>query len=134
MKVLSEKDITKCRELLDSVVCDDAIIEYISTEDSEIDKNVVVVKCEQYKEGAFSLRFSEMELILESYAGYRIPVSALRVEGEKKGVLVKNGGVQIFKPCNVVYTDIPGETVIISPVSGTQNMLREYDNIVVGEK
>ncbi len=28
-KVLSEKDINKCRELLDSVVCDDAIIEYI---------------------------------------------------------------------------------------------------------
>ena len=28
-KVLSEKDIIKCRELLDSVVCDDAIIEYI---------------------------------------------------------------------------------------------------------
>ena len=28
-KVLSESDIKKCRELLDSVVCDDAIIEYI---------------------------------------------------------------------------------------------------------
>ena len=28
-KVLSESDIKKCQELLDSVVCDDAIIEYI---------------------------------------------------------------------------------------------------------
>lgn len=28
-KVLSEKDLKKCRELLDEVVCDDAIIEYI---------------------------------------------------------------------------------------------------------
>lgn len=112
----------------------DAMIEYISTEDSSTDKNVMVVKCEQYKEGAFSLRFSKIELILESYEGYRIPVSALRVNEGEKGVLVKNAGVQIFKPCNVIYTDIAGETVIIAPASGTQNMLREYDNIVLGEK
>ncbi len=112
----------------------DATVEYVSQEDSGTDKNVVVVKCEQYKEGAFSLRFSKIELILESYEGYRIPVSALHVQDGEKGVLVKNAGVQIFKPCNVIYTDIAGETVIISPVSGTQNMLREYDSIVLGEK
>ncbi len=111
-----------------------ATIEYISTEDSQTDKNIVVVKCEEYKEGVFSLRFSKIELILESYEGYRIPVSALRVQENEKGVLVKNAGAQMFKPCNVIYTDITGGTVIISPVSGTQNMLREYDNIVVGEK
>lgn len=112
----------------------DATIEYISTEDSKTDKNVIVVKCEQYKEGVFSLRFSKVELILESYEGYRIPVSALHVQGDEKGVMVRNAGAQMFKPCKVVYTDIAGGTVIISPVSGTQNMLREYDNIVVGEK
>lgn len=112
----------------------DAAVEYISTENSEDDKNVIVVKCEQYKEGVFSLRFSNIELILESYEGYRIPVSALRVQDGEKGVLVKNAGAQMFKPCNVIYTDTVGGTVIISPVSGTQNMLREYDCIVVGEK
>lgn len=112
----------------------DATLEYISTENSETDKNVIVVKCEQYKEGVYSLRFSKIELILESYEGYRIPVSALRVHDGVKGVLVKNAGAQLFKPCNVVYTDTVGGTVIISPVSGTQNMLRDYDCIVVGEK
>lgn len=112
----------------------DAAVEYISTENSETGKNVIVVKCEQYKEGVFSLRFSNIELILESYEGYRIPVSALRVQDGEKGVLVKNAGAQMFKPCNVIYTDTVGGTVIISPVSGTQNMLREYDCIVVGEK
>lgn len=110
-------------------------IEYISSEGSDADKNVVVVKCEEYREGVFSIRYSEMELILESYEGYRIPVSAIRVtEDGKRGVLVKSSGTQVFKPCKIVYTDIAGETVIISPESGSGNMLREYDNIVVGEK
>ena len=112
----------------------DAKIEYISTEDSNTKKNVVVVKCEQYQEGVFSLRYSGATLVLKSYEGYRIPVSAIRVSDDgTKGVLVRNGGTQVFKPCNVVYTDTVGQTVIISPVSGS-NLLREYDNIVVGEK
>ncbi len=110
-------------------------VEYISTESSETKKNVLVIKCEQYKEGVFSLRYSRTELILESYKGYRIPVSALRISSDgTKGVMVKNAGAQVFKPCSVVYTDTAGGTVIVAPVSGMQNMLREYDNIVIGEK
>lgn len=109
-------------------------IAYISTEDSGTKNNVVVVKCEQYQEGVFSLRYSGVELILKSYEGYRIPVSAIRVDGDEKGVLVRNGSSQVFKPCNVIYTDTKEQTVIISPVSGSRNLLREYDNIVIGEK
>lgn len=112
----------------------DGSIEYISTEDTGTKKNVVVVKCEQYQEGVFSLRYSGMELILKSYEGYRVPVSAIRVDGNRKGVLVRNGSTQLFKPCNIIYTDTKEQTVIISPVSGERNLLREYDNIVLGEK
>lgn len=110
-------------------------IEYISDEDSSAEKHVVVIKFEEYREGVFSLRYSEMEIILESYEGYRIPVSALRVtEDGSKGVLVKNSGAQVVKPCNVVYSDIVNQTVIITPVSGSKNLLKEYDHIVIGEK
>lgn len=110
-------------------------IEYISSEASAEERNVVVIKFEEYLEGIFSLRFSQMEIVLESYEGYKIPVSALRVtEDGKKGVLVKNEGTQVIKPCNVVYTDIDEQTVIVAPVPGSQNMLREYDPIVIGEK
>lgn len=113
----------------------DAVIEYISTEDGETNQNVVAVKCEQYKEGVFSLRFSKIELILESYEGYRVPVSAIRLsEDNQRGVIVNNMGKQIFKPCSVIYTDTVGQTAIITPLRGSANLLREYDNIVVGEK
>lgn len=113
----------------------DAVISYISTEDTGVKKSVVVVKCEQYKEGVFSLRHSGASLILKSYEGYRIPVSAIRVsEDGEKGVLVRNGGTQVFKPCNVIYTDTANQTVIITPVTGAKNLLIDYDNIVIGEK
>lgn len=109
-------------------------IAYISTEDSVTKKNVVVVKCEEYQEGVFSLRHSGVELILKSYEGYRIPVSAVRVSGNEKGVLVRNGDTQVFKPCDIIYTDTGEQTVIVAPVSGARRLLMEYDNIVVGEK
>jgi len=110
-------------------------VEYISSEESTVDKNVVVVKFEEYKEGVLSLRHTQIEIILESYEGYKIPVSALHVaEDGTKGVLVKSEGAQILKPCNVIYTDAANQTVIITPVSGSRNMLREYDAIVIGEK
>lgn len=112
----------------------DATVEYISTEESETEKNVVALKCEQYKEGVFSTRFSEMELILESYEGFRVPVSAIRLNDGKTGVIVKNGVSPVFKECKVIYTDTASQTVIISPSGGGANLLREYDNIVVGEK
>lgn len=110
-------------------------ITYVSTEDSTEDRNVVVIKFEEYREGVFSLRFSEMELILESYEGFKIPISALRVtEDGQKGVLVKTLGSQVIKPCNVIYSDTVRQTVIISPVSGSLNILRENDSIIIGEK
>lgn len=110
-------------------------IAYISSEDSNTDKNVVVVKFEEYREGVFSIRYTDMELILESYEGFKIPVSALRVtEDGQKGVLVKNAGSQVIKPCNVIYSDTVRQTVIITPVTGENNLLREYDSIVIGEK
>ena len=112
----------------------DASVCSISAEDSSADKNVVVLKCEQYKEGVFSIRFSKIELILESYEGYRVPISAIRINDNERGVIVKNGVSQVFKPCSVIYSDMQGQTAIIKPASGAANMLREYDNIVVGEK
>lgn len=111
-----------------------AKIEYISSEPSGTEENVVVIKCEEYKEGVFSIRFSKMDFILESYEGYKIPISALRVQDEQRGVLVKNGGTRVFKPCNVIYTDTVRETVIVSPVRGAKNMITNGDKILIGEK
>ena len=113
----------------------DGIVEYISDEDSTAKKNVVVIKSEQYKEGVFSVRYSGIELILESYQGYRVPVSAIHIVDGQKGVMIRNALGDVFRKCNVIYTDTVGQTVIIAPASGgSGKTVSEYDNIIIGEK
>jgi len=107
----------------------------ISTEEPETSNNVIIVKFEQYKEGVFSLRKSPIELVLESYEGYRIPVSALRIVDGEKGVMVNSDRGIVFRKCNVIYTDTVNQTVIIKPAfDGTSKSLTENDNIIIGEK
>ena len=97
-------------------------------------KRLAVLRCDQYADGIFSLRESGVELILEKYQGFRVPVSAIRVEDGQKGVMVKKGGAEIFKPCEIVYTDHEREELIITPVKDAKRVLEEYDHIIIGEK
>ena len=108
---------------------------YISSEDSNTDRNVVIIKCEQYKEGVLSLRFTGIELILESYEGYRVPMSAIRISDGVKGVMVRTESGTFFRKCKILYTDIADQTVIISKeFDDTKGILKETDSIVIGEK
>ena len=110
-------------------------VEYISIEDRNTDKNVVVVKCEQYKEGVLSLRQTGIELVLESYEGYRVPISAIRIVDGEKGVMVRTEAGTSFRKCKVLYTDLLDQTVIISQnFNDNKGRLTESDSIIVGEK
>lgn len=110
-------------------------VEYISSEDSNTDRNVVIIKCEQYKEGVLSLRFTGIELVLESYEGYRVPISAVRIIDGKKGIMVRTETGNVFRKCKILYTSISDQTVIISKeFEDTKGSLRESDRIIVGEK
>jgi putative membrane fusion protein len=110
-------------------------VEYISKEDSNADKNVVVIKCEQYKEGVLSLRFTGIELVLESYEGYRVPISAIRIVDGERGVMVRTESGTFFRKCRVLYTDIQDQTVIISKdFNDNKGQLAESDSIIIGER
>ena len=112
------------------------VISYISAEDSNAEKNVVVIKCELYKEGVLSLRFTGIELVLESYEGYRIPMSAIRNNKDgAKEVMVRTESGTFLRKCKILYTDIADQTVIISKeFEDTKGMLKETDSIIIGEK
>lgn len=113
----------------------EGVIEYISAEDKNADKNVVIIKCEQYKEGVLSLRFTGVELVTESYEGYRVPMSAIRLVDGEKCVMVRTETGKFLRKCKVLYTDIADETVIISQdFDDTRGRLKESDSIIVGEK
>lgn len=113
----------------------EGVVAYISSEDSNTDKNVVVIKCELYKEGVLSLRQTGIELVIESYEGYLVPMSAIRIVDGEKGIMVRTDSGTFLRKCKVLYTDISNQTVIISKeFKDTKGMLKESDSIIIGEK
>lgn len=106
----------------------------LRTEPGE-EHSLVIFECEKYIEGIFSIRRSDIEIVAESYSGYKIPISALRVKDGVRGVMVKYGVNEIFKPCEVIFTDKNDDTVIINAITeGVANPLEQFDKIIVGEK
>ena len=83
-----------------------------------------------------SLRFTGIELVLESYEGYRIPISAIRnLDDGEKGIMVRTEAGTTLRKCKILYTDIADQTVIISKeFEDTKGILKETDRIVIGEK
>lgn len=100
-------------------------------QDGEI---LVCIKCDEYLDGIFSERYCEAEIVLKSYQGFKVPIYAIRVEGEQKGVEVEKGLETVFKPCEIVYTNEDEEFVIINSVEGASKKLEVSDRIVIGEK
>ena len=111
----------------------EAKIDYISPEPEGSQEYLVCVKCERYLEGVFNIRKSEVEIILESFYGYEIPIYAIHVEDGKNGVMVRTGSMEIFKECNILHRNDETGMVIVEP-SGDGNSLSDGDKIVLGEK
>jgi len=111
----------------------DAKIEYISDEGKDAGEYLVSVKCDQYLEGVFNIRKSKVEIILNSFYGYEVPVFAIHVKDGKHGVMVMGNETEIFKECNILYRNNETGMVIIEP-SETGNRLMDGDRIILGDK
>ena len=64
---------------------------------SEDDSIVLVFSTGSVPEGFNFLRKQTVEIVQQSYTGYRVPVSSVRIIDEKQGVFVKKGNVAVFK-------------------------------------
>lgn len=112
-----------------------AVVQSVSNEDPKQNKTVLLLKCESYSEGAFSIRTSEIEVVTQSYSGFRVPVHSVRVSDGKNGVMVRWAGKEVFKPCQIIYRDDENGFVIVTPDTADPNeMLMKYDMIILGEK
>ncbi|MDO4618145.1 MAG: HlyD family efflux transporter periplasmic adaptor subunit [Clostridia bacterium] len=110
-----------------------ATVESISNEPQAQKKCIVLLKCESFSEGAFSIRWSAVEIIKQSYSGFEVPIHAVRAEDGQSGVLVRQGASEIFKPCDIVYRD--DKKAILSPHTDDPNKeLRHYDMIIITDK
>ncbi|MBS7299049.1 MAG: hypothetical protein KIG65_08225 [Eubacteriales bacterium] len=113
----------------------EASVVSVSAEPEGQNKTVVVLKCESFSEGAFSIRATGIEIIRSSYSGFEVPIHAIRVSDGQNGVMVRVGGSDVFKPCKVIYQDEDSEKAIIVPdTEDLKKELNEYDMIILGEK
>ncbi|MGN0107048.1 MAG: HlyD family efflux transporter periplasmic adaptor subunit [Hominilimicola sp.] len=96
---------------------------------------IVTVKCSTYLESAFSYRLVDVDLIFESYDGYKIPIHAIRTEEDgKQKVIGINGGKQYDCYCDVLFTNTDGGYAIVDSTDNAQNKLSQMDRILVGER
>lgn len=95
----------------------------------------VVVQCTSYLENAFSYRIADVDMIFDSYTGYKIPVQAIRTEDNgKQKVIGVRGNVEYDCYFDVIYTYTEGGYVIVRESESSTHKLSDMDRIVVGER
>ena len=92
------------------------------------DKSVVVLSCESIDEYLVMQRIQSMQLIFDEYSGLMVPRSAIRFQGEQKGVYVILGENITFKKIDVVYN---GGDYVLSSNTAEEDHLLLYDQILL---
>lgn len=115
----------------------DAVVEgeIYHVADEQDGRVTVTVKCSTYLENAFSYRLVDVDLIFESYDGYKIPVHAIRTDDDgKQKVIGISGNKQYDCYCDVLFTNTDGGYAIVDSTEDAVNKLSQMDRILVGER
>ena len=96
---------------------------------------ILTVKCPTYLESAFSYRLVDVDLIFESYEGYKVPIQSVRTEddGSKKVIGIKENREHDCY-CDVLFTNTDAGYAIIESTDNAENKLSQMERIVVGER
>ena len=111
-----------------------ATLFHVSQEDETSEDALVVLKSDRYLEGVYGLRTDEMEIVINRYTGYEVPIHSLRVVEDKTGVMISGGTSEIFCECNIVYSNDETGVSIVYPTEGAKRKLSIGDKIILGEK
>lgn len=96
---------------------------------------VVMVKSSEYLESAFSYRLADVDLIFESYDGYKVPVQSIRTdENGRQKVIGISGSNQYDCYCDVLFTNTNEGYAIVESVENAEHKLSQMDRILVGER
>ncbi|MBQ8967932.1 HlyD family efflux transporter periplasmic adaptor subunit [Ruminococcus sp.] len=89
---------------------------------------IVVLDCDRVDEALVDSRSLSAKLIFDEYQGIRVPRSALRFQGDDKGVYVMLGKDVSFKKINVIYE---GDDFVLSENTSDEEYLLLYDQILL---
>lgn len=110
-------------------------IAYISHDEQNKDgKSLVLIECMDYFEGAYSYRMADVDLIFESYSGYKVPAQAIRIGEDGHHVIGILDNKEYVCAVDVLYTDTSEGYVIVNSANNALRKLSAMDRIVVGER
>ncbi len=129
----SEGDSVKLR--FNNMSAEEADGEIYRISDESNGRVVVTVKCSKYIENVFSYRLADVDLIFESYSGYKIPVYAVHTDedGKQKVIGIKNGR-QYDCYCDLLFTNAESGYAIVESSEDAANKLSQMERILVGER
>ncbi len=107
---------------------------YKISENDENGNRLVTVKCPVYFEGAFSFRSADIDMIFESYTGYKVPIHAIRSDDNGQYVAAMAGTAEYRCDCKILYTDTDQEFIMIQSTDTAEHKLSDMDRIIVGER
>lgn len=106
------------------------------------EKTVLVLKCNEVNSDITSLRLEDIQIRTAEYEGIKVPLDAVHIEDNQKGVYVLVSSVVKWRPAEVLYT---GENFAVltydnknydeeSKNKGTENGIKLYDQIIIQGK
>lgn len=94
-------------------------------------KVVLVVKSSKYVPLVYSTSKAEMELIRNSYKGFKIPADSIRMIDGVKGVYVIRNNTARFIPVNILYSNKEWMIVSEEKPQDSELYLKIYDELIV---
>lgn len=110
----------------------DGIIDYISDADENGDR-LVLIRCSTYVESVFSYRRADVDIIFDSYTGYKVPVNAIRAGNGEPYVYGQAGNSSFICKVKVLYTDSESEYSIVESTEDAKNKLSRADRIIISD-
>ena len=89
---------------------------------------IVVLDCDRVDQTLVDSRVLSAKLIFDEYQGIKVPRSALRFQGNEKGVYVILGKDVSFKKIKVIYE---GDDFVLSENTSDEDYLLLYDQILL---
>ncbi|MDO4943585.1 MAG: HlyD family efflux transporter periplasmic adaptor subunit [Ruminococcus sp.] len=106
----------------------DVTVESVKIFGDDEDKMLVVLDCDRLDKNLVESRTLSAKLIFDEYQGIRVPRSAIRFQGDQKGVYVILGKDISFKKINVIYE---GSDYVLSENTSDEDCLLLYDQILL---
>ncbi len=92
-------------------------------------KAAVVISSNKYIDSVYSTSKTDVEIVRNSYEGFRIPSKSIRIINKEKGVYVIRNDAARFVPVETKYTG--GDWVIVSERIEGGETLKLYDELIV---